>query len=215
MVTERGLIDEVDAAFATTGQGLPGWIDPHPHRQPSDEDYSRVSDPDKWRIVGARADAWLLALVETGLAAVDPNADIHWRLPPKTVLSRSERVTPYVATALPLIVARSRVGGIDDAGVTLGVGDPAVCVAWIPDCGCDACDSGSQDVLDELDSHILGVVSGESRRLWQSGDREIIVVGDGDVMQTTGIFNDGEVQSILANPSSWLDYSGAAWFTER
>ncbi len=113
-----------------------------------------MSDPTKWRIVGARADSWLTALDKTELAAVEATGHVDWRLPPKTVLSRCTCVTPYVSTALPLIVARSRLGTVDDAGVTLGVGHPAVCVGWIPDCGCDACDSGSQDVLDELDRYI-------------------------------------------------------------
>ena len=35
--------------------------------------------------------------------------------------------------------------------LTLGVGDPAVCIGWLPDCGCDACDSGSPNELEQLD----------------------------------------------------------------
>ena len=171
VVTEHELIARVDAAFAVTGRGLAGWPDPHPDRSlVRDEEYSRSSNPAKWRIVGARADAWLMALHETGLAVVYPGAQVQWRVPPKTVVSRTDRIVPRVAGALPLVVARSQLGAVDDAGVTLGVGDPAVCAVWIPDCGCDACDSGSQDVLDELDEHVFGVVSGAFRRLW-SGDR--------------------------------------------
>jgi hypothetical protein len=212
VVNEHELISRVDAAFAVTGHGLTGWADPHPDRSPSDEEYSRLSDPAKWRIVGARADAWLIALVETGLAVVDPNAHVHWRMPPRTVVSRAESVTPYVLGALPLIVARSQLGTVDDAGVTLGVGDPAVCVAWIPDCGCDACDSGSQDVLDELDEYIFGVVSGAFRRLW-SGDREITVIG-GERWNASGNFERGEVPAILVDPTGWLVLSGAAWMAD-
>jgi hypothetical protein len=87
------------------------------------------------------------------------------------------RLVPHLVGGLPLIVARSQLGAVDDAGVTVGVGDPAVVITWIPDCGCDACDSGSQDVLDELDEAIVGVVSGAFRRL-ASGDRVITVSGD-------------------------------------
>jgi len=53
--------------------------------------------------------------------------------------------------------------GAVDAGVSLGVGDPAVLVLAAPDCGCDACDSGSQDALDELDEYMLSVVTGSER----------------------------------------------------
>lgn len=212
MVTEEALIDRVDVAFAVTGRGLAPWPDPHPDRNPGDEEYSRLSDPAKWRIVGARADAWLVALVETELAAVEPDAHVDWQTPPTTVLTRTVRATPHVVGALPLIVARSRIGDVDDAGVTVGVGDPAVCVTWIPDCGCDACDSGAQDVLDEVDTYVVGVVSGRFRRLW-SGDRQITAVGDG--WSSSGAFARGEVQAILDDPKGWFELSGPSWIAGR
>jgi len=37
----------------------------------------------------------------------------------------------------------------------LGVGKPALEVEPFPDCGCDACDSGSRDLLEDLDRTIL------------------------------------------------------------
>ena len=143
VVTEQELLHAVDEAFAVTGHALAPWPDPHPDRMPRDEEYSRLSDPAKWRIVGARADAWLIALRGTGLADVECNAPIRWEAPPRTVVSRADRLVPHVADGLALIAARSHLGPVDDAGVTLGVGDPAVPIAWIPDCGCDASDSGS------------------------------------------------------------------------
>ena len=102
---------------------------------------------------------------------------------------------------------------MDDAGVTLGVGDPAVAITWIPDCGCDACDSGSQDVLDELDEAIVGVVSGAFRRL-AAGDRVITVIGadrwSGVVDRSPGSAA-AEVAEILADPTGWRGLSGAPW----
>jgi hypothetical protein len=213
VVTQHGLIAKVEAAFAVTAHELTAWPDPHPDRSPRDEEYSRLSDPAKWRIVGARADAWLMALVETGLAVVDAVAQVDWSVPPRTVVTRADRIVPHVPGALPLVVARSRMGNVDDAGVTLGVGDPAVCFAWIPDCGCDACDSGSQDVLDELDEHVLGVVSGAFRRLW-SGDREITVISR-EGWRASGLFGSGEVDAILADPRGWQELSGAPWISSR
>ena len=38
-----------------------------------------------------------------------------------------------MAGALPLTVARSRLGDVDDAGVILGLGDPAVAIDRFPD----------------------------------------------------------------------------------
>ena len=213
VVNEQGLFDAVDEAFAITGRGLAPWPDPHPDRRPREEDYSRLSDPAKWRIVGARADAWVVALRAAGLAEVERKAPIRWEAPPRTVVSRADRVVPHVVGGLPLIVARSQLGAVDDAGVTLGVGDPAVVITWIPDCGCDACDSGSQDVLDELDEAIVGVVSGAFRRL-ASGDRVITVIGtDRWSASSTGsaTFGRGEVAAVLADPTGWREVSGASW----
>jgi hypothetical protein len=212
-MTEQELFDAVEEAFAVTGHGFAPWADPHPDRRPRDEEYSRLSDPAKWRIIGARADAWLSVLVDTGLAHVERGAQIHWKVAPTPVVSRADRAVPFTAGALPLIVARSQLGPVDDAGVTLGAGDPAVRVTWIPDCGCDACDSGSQDVLDELDQHIFGVVSGAFRRLW-SGDREITVIctDGGDAhWRASGTFGRGEVKAILADPAGWRELSGVPW----
>jgi Family of unknown function (DUF6226) len=173
------------------------------------EAYSRLSDPGKWRIFGARADAWILALVDAGLAVVERDASIRWRVQPGTVISRTERIVPFAAGALPLVVARSRLGDGDDAGVTLGVGDPAVCVTWFPVCGCDACDSGSQDELDRLDDHIHSVVSGAFRRL-STRDREITLISD-DARSAPGEFGRREVDAILTDPTGWDEVAGTSW----
>ena len=71
VVAESELLAAVDVAFAVTGRGLTPWPDPHPDRSPLDEEYSRLLDPAKWRIIGARAEAWLVALVDSALAVVE------------------------------------------------------------------------------------------------------------------------------------------------
>jgi len=209
MVTESELLAAVDAAFESTGRGLAPWPDPHPDRSPLDEEYSRLSDPGKWRIIGARTDAWLSALVDAGLGVVERDPSIRWRVQPGTVISRAERIVPFTAGALPLAVARSRLGDIEDAGVTLGVGDPAVCVMWFPFCGCDACDSGSQDELDRLDDHIHSIVSGAFRRL-TTRDREITVISK-DAWSASGEFDGREVDAILTDPTGWDEVAGRSW----
>ncbi len=212
VITTHELAAAVEAAFAETGRGLPTWPDPHPDSSPHDNEYSRVTDPHKWRIVGARADAWLVALADTDLAEIEFDKEISWDVPPTTIVSRTDRALPRIAGAMPLVVARSRLGAVDDAGVTLGVGDPAVHLAAIPYCGCDACDSGSQDTLDQLDDYVLGVVSGAYRRLWR-GDHEITVISR-QRWSASGRFGRSEVEAILTRPDGWHDLSGSSWMAK-
>jgi Family of unknown function (DUF6226) len=203
----------VDATFALTVNGLTPWPDPHPDRTPLDEEYSRLLDPVKWRIIGARAEAWIVALVDAALATVERDAPVRWRAEPGTEISRTDRVVPLADGALPLIVARSRLGDVEDAGVTLGAGNPATCVAWFPQCGCDACDSGSQSELDDLDRHIVAIVSGSFRRL-ADANRQITVLDD-DGWSASGLFQRHEVAAILGEPSGWHELAGASWLTAR
>ena len=212
VITAHELMAAVDAAFSETGRGLTGWPDPHPDRSPRNEEYSRVTDPHKWRIIGARAGAWLVALADTNLAEIESDTAIPWQVPLTTIVTCTDRAVPRAAGALPLVVARSRLDAVDDAGVTLGVGDPAVRLAVIPDCGCAACDSGSQDALDELDEHVFGVVSGAYRRL-SKGNREITVISSGR-WNASGRFGRGEVATILSRPDGWHQLSGRAWTVE-
>lgn len=208
MVTEIELLGAVDAAFKVTRRGLASWPDPHPDRLPHDEEYSRLADPTKWRIIGARADAWLAATADLGLVTVQRDVKVQWAALPSTVVSRTDRSTPHATGALPLVLARSQVGTVDDAGITLGVGDPAICMAWFPHCGCDACDSGSQDVLDDLDAHIRGVVTGAFRRL-SSGDREVTIIGHGQ-RSASGV-RGRDVDAVLADPAGWDELAGTSW----
>lgn len=131
-----------------------------------------MTNPQKWRILRARAEAWLNALAATGLAQVEADVDLEWEEPPRIDVVSVQRALPRVAGTIPLVFGWTR--SEIDGGIVIGVGDPTVVVEVIPDCGCDACDSGSQDVLDLLDEYVLGVVAGEYRRL-RRGKREITV----------------------------------------
>jgi hypothetical protein len=115
MVSEAELVTAVDAAFEVTGRGFAPWPTPHLDRSPLEDEYSRVTDPGKWRIVGARADAWLEALEDAGLAMVERAALVRWSVQPGTVVSRTDRLVPHATGALPLVIARSRIGDTDDA----------------------------------------------------------------------------------------------------
>ena len=190
VTTEPELLADVELAFEITGRGLRPWPDPHPDRSPPEEQYSRLLDPAKWRIIGARADAWFMALADNGVAVIERNMSVDWHDPPGPVITRTDRIVPIAAGALPIVVARSRLEDVDDAGVTLGVGRPSVLVALFPDCGCDACDSGSQDEVDNLDRHMLGIVAGRFRRLTRRG-RQITTI-DADGSSGSGKFGRGE-----------------------
>lgn len=203
------LVDAVEVAFGETGRGLRSWPNPHADRAPSDDEYSRTTDAGRWRIVGARVDAWLAVLEDTGLARVHRDVTVTWVTEPGTRVSSTDRAVPHRPGALPLVVARSAIGDVRDAGVTFGVGDPAVCVAWLPFCGCDACDSGSQNELDEVDRLVLGVVAGTFRRL-TSGAREITQL-DGNGRSASGRFDRDGAAAVLADPRGWDELSGEAW----
>ena len=215
MIELRELEAAVESAFGQTSRGLARWPDPHPdHSAVPDESYSRCTNPAKWRILAARTDAWLIALVEADLATVERDATVTWTSQPGPVISHSERALPVAAGALELVVAHSRIDDVDDAGLVLGVGNPAECVDWFPDCGCDACDSGSQNELDHLDNHLRSVVTGSFRRL-SEGDRVITALG-ADEWSASG-FRAGarrigrQVEDVLANPDGWHELTGPSW----
>lgn len=66
----------VEREFALTGGDTPPWPNPHPGgASPGDDEYSRVTDPAKYRIVATRAEAWARALVAAGLAVREPVAE--------------------------------------------------------------------------------------------------------------------------------------------
>ena len=177
------LVAAVDAAFVETGRGLDGWPDPHPDRMPLNEEYSRVTNPQRWKILAARAEAWFAAMTTAGIAELD-EAAVAWREPPRVTVDRTFQAVPLAPGAIPLVVAWNRIEDVDWPGVVLGVGEPTEVVAVIPDCACDACDSGSQDALNELDEYMLGVLTGAYRKLWR-GKREITVYSE-DHMSRSG-----------------------------
>ncbi len=199
----------MEEAFELGARGLHPWPDPHSAGMPAENEYSRLTDPARWRIVGARADAWMSALARLGGARVVLDPPIRWRVAPRTIVSRSQLVVPVIAGALPLVFCRSRLGDVVDAGVTLGVGDPAVCVVWFPDCGCDACDSGSQNELDHLDEYVGGIVWGTFRHV-SRGDQTITVTGDR--RRASNVAGRGRIEEVLADPRGWHEVRGRSWF---
>ena len=168
MVTTEELQAQVEARFELLG--LPSWPHPHPDRGPLDEEYSRLTDPGRYAVVHARARVWAEVLSEVLGARVD-------RLPPEESgghgggarggFDRGVRVASPRPDTLPLLLLESdvrdvpeRPGGEVLPVLAIAVGQPDVVVDRWPDCGCDACDDGSEPLLEDIDGTIAQVVGG-------------------------------------------------------
>lgn len=120
----------VDEAFDRRAADLPRWADPHPDRMPFDEEYSRVTDPERWRIVPARAEAWCEAAVALGAGTLQRDVAVRWATDVRMPFERVDRLVPRRPDAVPLVLGYSAFEHEEGpAGVTLGIGDPAVVVA--------------------------------------------------------------------------------------
>lgn len=166
----------VDREWAARPESGTVWADPHPDRDPLPEEYSRVTDPERYRVVGARTDAWVSALVGLGLARIES-------LPvPASVVGtgvRRVRLVPTAPDALPLEVTTRSLEDVPGAVVDLAVGAPAVDVGLQPDCGCDACDSGSADLLSAIDDAVRSALDGHLVVVVGPGDRKVVASADG------------------------------------
>jgi hypothetical protein len=174
------LLAKVDRAFEVTGATTPGWSDPHPNRAPHEEEYSRVTDVGKYRILESRVDAWVEVMTDAGIAiAIDVPAE-PWigECRPPDQHSRVRRLEPTTSDGLRLLFATTLVDG-GPFGLDLGIsrdGEMPVLLTSVPACGCDACDSGSADLLSELDGWVLTVARGgvvHARRGKDSASRAV------------------------------------------
>ena len=164
------LVDERFAELAARAPATPGWPDPWPDAAvPDDGAYERFTRPERFEIVVRRVEAWIEALAASGLAAYVVDADplAAWiqreepRWLPSTPPPHTRVVRPRVpgATALVLAVHRWAAPTGSAVQVVVGAGEPAVPVEE-PDCLCDACDTGSADLLAAYDRQVLDVVRG-------------------------------------------------------
>ena len=145
---------------------LPSWPDPHPHgASPQEDEYSRVTEPDRYRIVHARARAWAGSLgeiadvaVET-LSAPDLAADGY-----SDRFDRGLRLTSSRPGTLPLLLLERDLPWPEPdaplAVLQVSAVRPQIALDTQPDCGCAACDSGSRDLLDAIDRAVGSVVDG-------------------------------------------------------
>ncbi|MEB3966870.1 DUF6226 family protein [Streptomyces kunmingensis] len=173
----RGAVDE---AFAVTGADTPPWPDPHPDGEVRDEEYTRCTKPEKYRILAARAQAWTRALCGPGLAEAEPAAApaALWRRAGDRALGGAVRLRPVRAGAAPLIFGFAAVDGVPRTVLVIGAGEPAKTLGALPDCGCDACDDGSEQLIEAVDDLVLAVVTGTFVHIDAGRGREIVATGD-------------------------------------
>ena len=148
--------------------GMPSWPDPHPGGEPpASEEYSRVSAPERYRIVQARASAWVECLSAVPGIEAEPIAPaaINEARQMSSVI-RAVRLSSTRPATLPLLLVAREVP-LEGAAGTMTVLDicaarTSVVLGMLPDCGCDACDSGSDSLLEAIDDTISDFVSGPS-----------------------------------------------------
>jgi hypothetical protein len=157
---------QAQVAVSYDGLGMPAWPNPHPQMAPArQEEYSRVTTPERYRIVHARARVWADRLGDL------PGVDVHTLAPAPLDdeghlgrFDRGVRVTSRRPGTLPLLLLERDVQwpGVDGslAVLQISVVQPTVAVDRLPDCGCDACDFGSDDLLQAIDETIGTVVGG-------------------------------------------------------
>ncbi|TCL88265.1 hypothetical protein EDF31_101105 [Curtobacterium sp. PhB142] len=181
VATLPDVLRAVESAWVARPERDVSWPAPHPDRAPLDEEYSRVTDPERYLVVGARVQAWVEALTSLGLARRSEG--------PEGVL----RLVPAADGALVLDVAVRSINGVSGTVVDLLVGDPAVVVGTQPDCGCDACDDGSESLREAVDEMFVGTLGG-GFVLIDSKRSTIIATADG--WSASG--NTGDTEAAVA-----------------
>lgn len=149
MTTIADVQTEVDRVFDALN--APSWPDPHADNQiAAEEEYSRVTDPQRYRALVLRLQAWQQALSTLCDVDVDTMAKGEDRL--------QQRWSSPHGNTLPLYVSVVTFDQVPLVG--LSVTSDADPFDIVPDCACDACDSGSQDLLAVLDDDMTALVDG-------------------------------------------------------
>ncbi len=157
-----GLLQAVNEAFARLRGDLADWPNPHPGgRAALEEEYSRCLEPARYRLLGVRADAWAEAICSLDLGSAESIApgDVRWVAESHFTPSRVTVLRGRAGTQ-PVVVAYAPSDGVEDSHVQIGVGKPTEVLDRQPYCGCDACDTGSADLLESLDAAFILALSG-------------------------------------------------------
>lgn len=193
------MIDEVRRAVdvAFTELDAPSWPDPHQGRRVAEAEYGRFTDPERYRVLSLRLQAWSQVLSGRFGVTVDHDVPQHTWAPadvdsPATVSAATAAWRSPRPGALALRVTTMDVDG--QTFIELGIDADPVDFAIIPDCGCDACDSGSADLLSQLDDVIASAALGDLT----------VVIGPRRDPSGTGPSNEGPTFLIVGTGSEWF-----------
>nr|WP_246283817.1 DUF6226 family protein [Nocardioides perillae] len=205
------MLAEVDRTFARTGAATPGWPDPWPERDAPQAAYSRVTDPGRHRILDARLAAWEEVLVDRGLARVERPEALTWVPSPRLpqLGGQPTLLVPTAPGALTFVAVSAAAGDLPVLEVGARAPDTGAALLDVhPACGCDACDSGSADLLQVLDASVLTVVRG-GVVLVRAGRREVARTWDG--WAASGVADPAWLGDPTAAPEGALVVRGAPW----
>lgn len=164
MVTLAELQNQVADSYDRLG--MLSWPDPHPDgASPRDEEYSRVTEPERYRIVHVRARVWADRLGGLAGAEVEDLGAVSFGYERRVhKFDRGVRVSSQRPGTLPLFLLERDAPSAEQresvAVLHISVVRPELVVETLPDCGCDACDFGSDDLLRAIDETIAHVVGG-------------------------------------------------------
>ncbi|MSS44680.1 hypothetical protein FYJ43_01070 [Cutibacterium sp. WCA-380-WT-3A] len=148
MTTIADVKTEVDRVFDAFG--APYWPNPHGDRSAAEEEYSRVTNPERYQVLMLRLKAWQRVLATLCDVDVDTLTTGSGRL-------QQQWSSPHKGT-LPLHVSVVTFDEVPFVGLSVTCdADP---FDVVPDCACDACDYGSGDLLGVLDANLTAVVDG-------------------------------------------------------
>lgn len=124
------------------------------HEDPPPEAYGRVTNPERFAVLHDEADlviADLTARYRAEARELDPLSRDHEASSPS--LLRVVRLEPSADDCAPLTITYSTFPGL------------AVSAGWwrqmsYPDCGCDACDTQPDEVVQEFRRHITAITEG-------------------------------------------------------
>jgi hypothetical protein len=157
---------QAQVAVRYNNLGLPSWPNPHEGMASArEEEYSRVTEPERYGVVHARARVWVDRLGDVPGVEVETLApaslDDEGRL---GRFDRGVRLTSSRPGTLPLLLLERdvRLSGLEAslAVLHISVVRPEIALEMLPDCGCDACDWGSDDLLRAIDQTIGNVIGG-------------------------------------------------------
>ena len=149
MTTIADVRTEIDRVFDAFG--APSWPNPHTGSSvAAEEEYSRITDPGRYHVLVLRLQAWQTVLE----ALCDIDVDTMTKSPGRL----QQRWSSPHGDTLPLHLSVVTFYQVPFVG--LSVTSDADPFDIVPDCSCDACDHGSDDLLRVLDVDLTAVVDG-------------------------------------------------------